>query len=338
MNIFAIETSCDETSAAVVKDGREVLSSVVASQIDIHAKYGGVVPEVAARAHIENIIPVIDKAKSEANIEWDDIDSLTVVKGAGLLPALLTGVTTAKSLALALDKPLIPVNHIIGHIYANWISKAENEIKFPILALVVSGGHTELHLMKEHFKFERLGSTLDDAAGEAFDKVAKLLGLGYPGGPIVSEKAELGDRKAYDFPRALINEDNFDFSFSGVKTSVINTARKIGELSKQQINDICASFQQAAVDVLVAKTVRAAAEYEAQSVLLGGGVAANKLLRKSMEENLLKANSNIKYYQPEITNCLDNAAMVGVAAYYQDKYAKEKWDWRTIEVDSGLRI
>ncbi|MFC1617643.1 tRNA (adenosine(37)-N6)-threonylcarbamoyltransferase complex transferase subunit TsaD [Patescibacteria group bacterium] len=343
MHILAIETSCDETSASVVKDGREVLSNIVASQIDIHAEYGGVVPEVAARAHTETIIPVVQASLREAGVSKDEIDSLAIVYGAGLMPSLLTGMATAKSLAFAWDKPLIPVNHIVAHVYANWIDKSEGEIKFPALALVVSGGHTDLHLLTGHLKFQRLGGTLDDAAGEAFDKVAKLLGLGYPGGPEISRRAEQGNCSAFDFPRGLIKQDNFDFSFSGLKTAVIYKVRELEKKQKEkmtteQINDICASFEKAVIDVLVSKALRAAEHNNVSSVLLAGGVAANKLLRKTMTEELHKKLSDVKYYQPELPYCMDNAAMVGVAAYYQQKYQKIKWDWREVEAEAGLRV
>lgn len=341
MKILAIETSCDETSAAVVADGRKVLSNVVSSQIDIHSQYGGVVPEVAARAHTESIIPVVHKALSLAKVNWNDIDSLAVVEGAGLLPSLLTGIATAKSLALAKQKPLIPVNHIVGHIYANWIGRDEGDIAFPVLALVVSGGHTDLHLMKDHLEFTRLGGTLDDAAGEAFDKVAKLLGLGYPGGPIVSERAEQGNPEAFDFPRGMIGEENYNFSFSGLKTAVIykvHQLRKKNSLTKQQINDICASFQQAVIDVLVTKTIRAAREYKVKSIILAGGVAANKLLRQTMKEKIATELSQVSYYQPDLKECLDNAAMVGVAAFYSDQGNIKSAEWSLAEARPSLRI
>ena len=243
MTILAIETSCDETAAAVVKDGRQVLSNIVASQIDIHAKFGGVVPEVAARAHIENAIPVVEQALTQAKVKPDQIDSLAVVIGHGLIPSLLIGTTTAKTLALAWQKPIIPVTHIVAHIYANWVDKGEGDIGFPAVALVVSGGHTALYLMSGHRQFKYLGGTLDDAAGEAFDKVANLLNLGYPGGPVISKRAENGDPAAFDFPRGMIEADNYDFSFSGLKTAVIYQVKKLGaveNLSIQQVDDICA--------------------------------------------------------------------------------------------------
>lgn len=342
MNIFAIETSCDETSAAVVKDGRVVLSNIVASQIDLHSPYGGVVPEVAARAHIEKIIPVIEAARAKAKVTWPEIDLLAVVEGAGLLPSLLVGVNTAKTLSFALKKPLIPVNHIVGHIYANWLGLPKEAIKFPVIALVVSGGHTELLLMKDHLHFTRLGGTLDDAAGEAFDKVANLLKLGYPGGPIVFRRAEKGDAKAFDFPRALIDQANYDFSFSGLKTSVIYQVRELekkNKLSPQQVNDLCASFQQAAVDVLVGKSLRAIAQYKTKSFVLAGGVAANKLLRGTLQSQIARQFPAVKYYQPELGYCVDNAAMIGAAAYFlQRKYKDKKWEWKRLEALPGLRL
>jgi len=341
MTILAIETSCDETSAAVVQDGRKVLSNVVASQAEIHSEFGGVVPEVAARAHIENIIPVIDRALADASTDWSGIDALAVVEGAGLLPSLLTGVATAKSLALSLGKPLIPVNHIIGHIYANWAGRKQDDIAFPALALIVSGGHTDLHYMAGHLQLQRLGGTIDDAAGEAFDKVAKLLGLGYPGGPIVSERAEQGNPRAFDFPRALIDEPNYDFSFSGLKTSVIYKVRgleKENDLTDRQVNDICASFQQAVVDVLVKKTLAAAKAKGVKSVLLAGGVSANKLLRQTLTDKV-SALPEVSYYQPGLGYCLDNAAMAGIAAWYiQNEESSRPFSWDKVEARPGLVI
>ncbi len=342
MNILAIETSCDETSVAVVRDGGIVLSNVVASQIDLHSRYGGVVPEVAARAHIEKIIPVVEAAREKARMPWSKIDSLAVVEGAGLLPALLVGVTTAKSLSLALKKPLIPVNHIVGHIYANWLGLPAETIKFPLIALVVSGGHSELLLMKDHLHFTRLGGTLDDAAGEAFDKVANLLKLGYPGGPIVSRRAETGKAEAFNFPRALIDRPGYDFSFSGLKTSVIYQVRDLEKkknLSAKQVNDLCASFQQAAVDVLVSKSLRAIAQYKIKSFVLAGGVAANRLLRETLQNDIGRRFPSVKYYQPKFEYCVDNAAMIGAAAYFmQRKHKNSKWEWKHLEALPGLHV
>jgi N6-L-threonylcarbamoyladenine synthase len=342
MNIFAIETSCDETSAAVIKNGREILSNVVASQINLHSKYGGVVPEVAARAHVEKIIPVIESAREQAGMDWSDIDKLAVVEGAGLLPALLVGVNTAKSLALALHKPLIPVNHIVGHIYANWLGQSAGAIKFPLIALVVSGGHSELLLMRDHWRFQRLGGTLDDAAGEAFDKVASLLELGYPGGPIISQRAEQGNPRAFDFPRALLDQDNFDFSFSGLKTAVIYQVRALqrrGELSATQIDDLCASFQQAAVDALVEKSRRAIKKFQTKTFLLAGGVAANKRLRETLQKKIAAEFPRVRYHQPEVRLCMDNGAMIGAAAYFMaKKFPRRRWDWKKLEAVPGLRI
>ncbi|EKD49142.1 MAG: hypothetical protein ACD_63C00256G0003 [uncultured bacterium] len=334
--ILAIETSCDETSVAVIQ-GTEVLSNIVASQAKLHSEYGGVVPEVAARAHIENIIPVIDEAfsvafrKNSGHGCWNNIDYIAVTEGLGLLPSLLMGVATAKALAFATGKPLIPVDHITGHIYANWIGK-KDEIKFPALALVVSGGHTELQLMRSHMRFERIGGTLDDAAGEAFDKVANLLELGYPGGPVVSKKAEDGKPDAFDFPRALIKKDNFDFSFSGLKTSVIYTVKKLGKLSSSDVNNICASFEQAVVDVLVEKTLCAIEKFKVKSVLLAGGVAANKKLRKTLQENISKKFPQIFYHQPNVKHCLDNAAMIGSAAFFKIKIGCKITSLEKVEV------
>ncbi len=342
MNIFAIETSCDETAAAVIKDGRQVLSNVVASQIELHSPYGGVVPEVAARAHIEKIIPVIEAARAKAKISWTEIDYLSVVEGAGLLPSLLVGVTTAKSLSFALRKPLIPVNHIVGHIYANWLELPRETITFPALSLIVSGGHTELLSMKDHCQFTRLGGTLDDAAGEAFDKVANLLKLGYPGGPVVSRRALRGDPEKFHFPRALINQANYDFSFSGIKTAVIYRVRELtkkNKLNPSQINDLCASFQQAVVDVLVAKSLKAISAYRIKSFVLAGGVAANKLLRETMRAKITHQSPTVRYYQPRLEYCADNAAMIGAAAYFMQRKSKnKKRGWRDLEALPGRHI
>ena len=342
MNIFAIETSCDETSAAVVKDGRVVLSNIVASQIDLHCRYGGVVPEVAARAHIEKIIPVIEAARAQASVVWSELDFLAVVEGAGLLPSLLVGVNTAKTLSFALKKPLLPVNHIVGHIYANWLGRPRDTIKFPLIALVVSGGHTELLLMKDHWNFNRLGGTLDDAAGEAFDKIANLLKLGYPGGPIVSRRAQRGRADAFSFPRALLDQDNYDFSFSGLKTAVINQVRQLEKkqaLAAAQKNDLCASFQQAAVDVLVGKSLRAIGEYRPRSFVLAGGVAANQRLRQSLAAALKSHFPAVAYYQPAPQYCVDNAAMIGAAAYFLHRQLRGKHrTWKNLEALPGLHL
>lgn len=312
MRILAIETSCDETAAAVVADGRQVESNVVSSQIDIHRATGGVVPEVAARLQLETIIPVIEQALEEAGAEWSGIDAIAVTAGPGLIGSLIVGVETAKSLALAKGKPLIPVNHLAGHLYA--CLAHEDPFRFPYLGLVVSGGHTELVLMPDHHQFELIGSTRDDAAGEAFDKVGKLLDLPYPGGPEISRLGAKGDRTAIAFPRPMLDQDNYDFSYSGLKTDV---RREVAakRLTAKRKADIAASFESAAVDVLVAKTTRAALEYAPSAVLLGGGVAANQLLRGRLQEALDQAGVRLLVTPPELAT--DNAAMIGLAAYWQ---------------------
>lgn len=312
MRILAIESSCDETAAAVVTDGRTIESNVVSSQIDVHRATGGVVPEVAARLQLETVIPVIERALEEAGTIWEKIDAIAVTVGPGLMGSLIVGVETAKALALAKDKPLIPVNHLAGHLYACLAD--EKPFRFPYLGLVVSGGHTELVLMPDHHRFELLGSTRDDAAGESFDKVGKLLGLPYPGGPEISKLAKRGDPNAIDFPRPMLNQDNLDFSFSGLKTDV---RREVAakRLTGKRKADIAASFQAAVVDTLVTKTVRAARVCTPSTVLLGGGVAANQMLRDALAEATKTNGTRLLVTPPELAT--DNAAMIGLAAYWQ---------------------
>jgi len=312
MKILAFETSCDETAVAVVENGTKVLSNVIFSQIDLHKELGGVVPEIAAREHILKIIPVLDEALRVAKVGFDDIDAIAVTKEPGLISSLLTGIVTASTLALASRKPLIHVNHIHGHIYANWLDRDIDEIKFPILVLTVSGGHNELVLMKGHCDFEVLGETLDDAAGEAFDKVARLLELGYPGGPAISKIAEKGTAK-YKFPRAWLGKDSFDFSFSGLKSEVARVIAK-NELTDEFKADCAGSFEEAVCDVLSEKLIRAARKFGAKEVHLAGGVSANKRLRKMVAERLgteaiLRCPTRIEY-------CTDNGAMVAGAGYF----------------------
>lgn len=316
MNILGIETSCDETSAAVleVKRGRFMLRShVVASQVAVHTKTGGVVPEVAAREHMVTILPTIQKALE--GVKPSSLDAIGVTAGPGLLTSLLVGVETAKALSYAWRVPLVRVNHIEGHIYANWLEESRPTDSFPFLILVVSGGHTELILMKDHGRYTKIGGTQDDAAGEAFDKVAKLLGLGYPGGPEISKRAERGDAQAVAFPRPMLNQKNFDFSFSGLKTAVLYEVRD-KKLTTRGVNDIAASFQQAVVDVLVEKTMRAATKYKVKGVLLSGGVAANQLLRNTLASRVHTELPDTFYAQPRPAYCTDNAAMIAVAAYF----------------------
>lgn len=325
MRVLAIETSCDETAAAILEgvgDDIRVVSSLVRSQIDIHQAYGGVVPEVAAREHLEMMLPMLERLVLQ---DGAGIDVMAVTHGPGLAPALRVGVETVKALAWSWKKPLVPVCHLEGHIYASWLVEEKGvggrvlpEVpQFPVLALVVSGGHTELVLMKDHGVFERLGETLDDAAGEAFDKVAKMLGLPYPGGPAIDRLAVNGDSSAFVFPRAMLDRDDFMFSFSGVKTSVLYELRK----NQAKMNDdgfradIAASFQEAIVDVLVQKTMRAAGKYSPKSIVLAGGVAANIALRNRLTDTAKAVN--IPVYLPDFKYSLDNAAMIGVAGYYR---------------------
>jgi len=335
MKILGIETSCDETGAAVVEDGIKLLSNVVSTSLALHQKYGGIVPEVAAREQVKVIIPVICQALEEAKTNWRDIDALAVTVGPGLVGSLLVGVETAKTLSLIFKKPIIPVNHLYGHLYANWLTKdlrkekgvrkqnlkSLSQISFPTVALIVSGGHTDLVLMEDHQKIKWLGGTRDDAAGEAFDKVARVLGLSYPGGPAIEKIAKNGDPKAFNFPRAMVGEDNFDFSFSGLKTAVVQEVRremkKEKSLSQISVSNLAASFQQAVIDVLVTKTINAAKKYNAQEILLGGGVAANTLLRNKLNETSNKLGIPVKF--PIIEFCLDNGAMIASAAYFNLK-------------------
>ncbi len=313
MKILAIESSCDETSVAIVEDGKKVLCNVVYTQIEIHKLYGGVVPEVASRRHIEKITYVIDAAMKEANLTYTDIDKIAVTAGPGLIGSLMVGVNAAKTIGLAYHIPVIMVNHIYGHIYANYL---ESDFTFPLIALVVSGGHTELVYMKDHFQFEVLGETLDDAVGEAYDKVARVVEVGYPGGPILDKMARLG-KPVYPLPHVKLGKDSYDFSFSGLKSAVINLHHKcVSKGETLNYNDLACSFQDAVIDVLVSKTIRAAKEYQAKQVVVAGGVAANSGLRQRMQEEMDKIG--VKLTVPSIKNCTDNAAMIGVAGYFQD--------------------
>ena len=314
INILGIESSCDETAAAVVRNGREVLSNVISSQIDIHTVYGGVVPEIASRLHCENINGVIRMALKEAGMSFADIDAIAVTKGPGLVGALLVGVSEAKALAYALDKPLIGVNHIEGHIAANYIT--HNELEPPYVCLVVSGGHTHLAVVKDYKSFELVGRTHDDAAGETFDKVARAVGLGYPGGPKVDRAAVGGNPHAIEFPRGEVKDSPYDFSFSGLKSAVlnyINGAQMKGE--NINVSDLAASFEAAVTDVLVSRTVKCAIEYGIGTVAIAGGVSANTALRAAMKAECEK--QGIKCLYPEPVFCTDNAAMIAAAGYYE---------------------
>ncbi|WP_022795898.1 tRNA (adenosine(37)-N6)-threonylcarbamoyltransferase complex transferase subunit TsaD [Bavariicoccus seileri] len=311
--ILAIETSCDETSAAIVDDGTLIKSNIVASQIASHKRFGGVVPEVASRHHINSINPVIDLALEEGDSSWDDIDAIAVTAGPGLVGALLIGITAAKTLAFAHQKPLIAVNHMAGHIYAN---NAIKPLEFPLMALIVSGGHTQLVHMTDHLQFEVIGDTRDDAVGEAYDKIGRVLGLPYPGGKKMDELAAVG-QDVFDFPRAMIKEDNFDFSFSGLKSSVINRIHNAKQKQEElDPADVAASFQAAAVSVLVTKTVKALEEYPSKQLILAGGVAANKGLRSALKQAVTQLTKPVELLIPPFELCGDNAAMIGLAAYY----------------------
>lgn len=304
---LAIETSCDETSVALVKNGREVLSNVISTQIDIHKKFGGVVPEIASRNHVQNITFVITEALEKANVTLEDVDFIACTYGPGLVGALLVGVSTAKAMAYALKKPLVGVHHIEGHIAANYITN--KELEPPYLCLVVSGGHSHLVHVKDYTEFEIIGKTRDDAVGEAFDKVARTVGLGYPGGPKIDKLAKEG-KPTYVLPETHF--ENLDFSFSGIKTAVINLVHK--EKENLNINDLCASFEKAVTDVLIDNVLIAAKEIGTDKVAIAGGVSANSYLREKMKE--LGAENNLKIYYPELVLCTDNAAMIGSAAYY----------------------
>jgi N6-L-threonylcarbamoyladenine synthase len=320
--ILAIESSCDETAAAVLENGRVLLSSVVASQIDLHTQYGGVFPEVASRQHILTIYGVVDQALEKAHMSLENMDAIAVTRGPGLAGSLVVGMNMAKGLVLGNQLPLIGVNHLEGHIYSAWLYPAETPVpppapEFPILALLVSGGHSELNLITNHLEYQRLGSTLDDAAGEAFDKTARLIGLPYPGGPSVQKAAVNGDPKRFNFPRAL-QDGSYNFSFSGVKTAVLRTVR---ELEKQNaplpVDDLAASFQTAVIEVLFDKTMKAAREYKVKSIVVAGGVSANQQLRDTF-----LGQQEFPVFIPPLKYCTDNAAMIAAAGYYRFVHGK----------------
>lgn len=315
MKILGIETSCDETAAAIVEDGTKIISNIVASSQEIHAKYGGIIPEQAAREQVKAMIPVIKEALVS------DIDAIAVTIGPGLIGSLLVGVETAKSLAFAWNKPLIPVNHLIGHIYANWLG--ETPPKFPALVLLVSGGHSELILMTDHGKYKWLGGTRDDAAGECFDKCARILNLGYPGGPAIEKNAVAGN--IVKLPRPMINDKSFDFSFSGLKTAVLN--RKT-----ENSNELAYELQEAVTDVLVKKTLLAAEKFKIKTILLAGGVAANKRLRERLRSSASPAGLKILF--PPINLCTDNAAYIASAAFFNQKSVP----WQKVDADPSLSL
>jgi N6-L-threonylcarbamoyladenine synthase len=314
--ILGIESSCDETAAAVVENGRVLLSNVVASQVELHAKYGGVFPEVASRQHIRTIYAVVEQALQQAHMSLADLDAIAVTRGPGLAGSLVVGMNTAKGLALASRLPLVGVNHLEGHIYSAWVYRADApepppEPRFPLMALLVSGGHTELNLIDDHLSYQRLGSTLDDAAGEAFDKVARLLGLPYPGGPSVQKAAETGNPLAFNFPRARL-EGTWNFSFSGLKTAVLRTVKEFQEHNRPlPVEDLAASFQLAVTDVLVSKTLAAARQKKVKEIVVAGGVSANKMLRDAF-----LSQKEFPVHIPPLYLCTDNAAMVAAAGYF----------------------
>lgn len=326
--ILAIENSCDETAASVVKNGRCVLSNIISSQIAIHTLYGGVVPEIASRKHIEKINQVVEAALKEADVTLDDIDAIGVTYGPGLVGALLVGVAEAKAIAYAKKKPLVGVHHIEGHVSANYIEHPDLEP--PFLCEIISGGHTHLVIVKDYGSFEILGRTRDDAAGEAFDKVARAIGLGYPGGPKIDKLAKEGNPHAIDFPRAHMEDAPYDFSFSGVKSAVLNHLNKCRMIGEPIVEaDIAASFQQAVVDVLVDNAIRAAKDYHMDRLAIAGGVASNGALRAAMEAACEK--EGIRFYRPSPIFCTDNAAMIGVAAYYEyQKGTRHGWDLNAV--------
>ncbi|MBN2147875.1 MAG: tRNA (adenosine(37)-N6)-threonylcarbamoyltransferase complex transferase subunit TsaD [Anaerolineales bacterium] len=328
VRILGVETSCDETAAAVVENGRVILSNVVASQVDLHAQFGGIFPEVASRQHILAIYPIIEQALQQAYLKLSDVDAIAVTRGPGLPGSLVVGMNTAKGLALGSGLPLLGINHLEAHLYSAWLHPADGEasptLQFPLVALIVSGGHTELVLMTDHLQYQSLGATLDDAAGEAFDKVARLLNLGYPGGPVIQRAAEGGNPLAFNFPRALLQEggdrdhrgereNRFDFSFSGLKTAVLREVRRLEEVANPlPTADLAASFQAAVVDVLVSKTIHAVQRFQAQGILVAGGVSANQALRESIQ-----MRATVPVYIPPIWLCTDNAAMIAAAGTYR---------------------
>jgi N6-L-threonylcarbamoyladenine synthase len=312
--VLGIESSCDETAAAVIKDGRTVLSNIVASQIEIHREFGGVVPEIASRKHVENIIPVIEKALAKAEIELTDIEGIAVTQGPGLIGCLMVGVSTAKAIAFSLGVPIIGIDHLEAHLAAAYL---EYDVPFPFIGLVVSGGHTSLYLVKSHTEFQLLGKTRDDAAGEAFDKAAKLLGLSYPGGAKIDRIAKEGNPQAISFPRPFITSSSFDFSFSGIKTALVYYLKRNPNLDREHLKDICASYQEAIVETLVEKTLGAAKLNEVKAVVIAGGVACNSRLRELGKKRF--EEEGISLFIPSPKYCTDNAAMIGALGFYRLK-------------------
>ncbi|WP_111572722.1 tRNA (adenosine(37)-N6)-threonylcarbamoyltransferase complex transferase subunit TsaD [Halanaerobium saccharolyticum] len=330
--ILALESSCDETAASVNKNGLEILSNVVSSQVDLHKKFGGVVPEIASRKHLELLLPVIDQALAEAGIEFKDLDAVASTYGPGLVGGLLVTLTAAKTVSLALNIPLIGVNHIAGHIYANFI--ANPEIEKPLICLTISGGHTDLLYFEDLRGYQILGRTIDDAAGEAFDKISRFLGLGYPGGPAIEKAALSGNKTAIYFPRADLG-DSYDFSFSGLKTAVMNYVNNEEQRGNEiDQNDLAASFQEAVVDSLASNLIKAVQEYKVESVVISGGVAANQRLREVIAERLKE--HNLELYYPPLELCTDNAAMIGAVAYYQ--YLERDFAPLSLSAEPSLKL
>lgn len=332
--ILGIESSCDDTGAAVVVNGREILSNCLASQIDVHQKFGGVVPEIASRKHLENLPLVIEEALEKAGVSFEDLSAIAVTYGPGLVGALLVGVSMAKALAYAKGIPLVGVNHLEGHIYANFLEYPD--LQFPLIALVVSGGHTDLIYMPEHHNYQLLGKTRDDAAGEAFDKIARALGLGYPGGPLIEKLAREGNAQAISFPKARLSGGELDFSFSGVKTSVLNYINKAKMRNeKWNLADVAASFQKSVVDALVEKTVKAVQYKNVKTLVLAGGVAANSILRKELGL-ALDMPEGVRVCYPPLHLCTDNAAMIAAAGYY--RYRQREYSPLTLNAVPNLAI
>lgn len=337
MKILAIETSCDETAAAIVSKNSEedhvkVLSNVVASSLILHSKTGGIIPDIAAREQLKFIIPVIEKTIKDSKISIKELDAIAITYGPGLIGSLLIGVETAKTLAYLWNKPIIPVNHLWGHIYANWLSTEPKkiEIEFPALALLVSGGHTDLIFMKNQQDIKWIGGTLDDAAGEAFDKIGRLLNLPYPAGPTIENLAKIGNDKNFNFPRPMIGSKDFNFSFSGLKAAAMREVKKIKKIDEKIQADICASIQKSIIGVLTRKTIKAAEKYNVKSLLLGGGVSSNEMLRKTLEIEC--NNLGIKFFVPEKKFCTDNAAMIGAYAAFHP----EKVSWKKLTANPEL--
>jgi N6-L-threonylcarbamoyladenine synthase len=336
MLILGIESSCDETGAAIIEGINKsskvkLLSNTLASSLVLHSKTGGIIPESAAREQVKYIIPVIKETLEKAKLSMNEIDAIAVTYGPGLIGSLLVGVETAKALALSFDKPIIPVNHLLGHIYANFIEEDQKDIEFPAVSLIVSGGHTDLLLIESHGKIKWLGGTRDDAAGEALDKIGRILGLPYPGGPHIEKVAKTGDPKVFNFPRPLIGSPDFDFSFSGLKTAVFRESGKV-DLNDKTVSDISAAVQNVILDVLITKTIRAAEKYSAKSVLLGGGVAANQKLRDEFSNRIQSLDANMKLFVPSRVLCTDNGAMIAACAFYN----YQDVNWRNIDANPSL--